>query len=286
VSDPAALRRKADALRALHRPGDPVVFVNVWDCAGARILEADGVPAIATTSAGIAFSKGYPDGQRIPRELMLAEVARIAASVSVPVTADLESGYGSSPEALERLAADALESGAVGLNLEDHVGARESPLVDVTLQLEKLRALREASARRGVPLVINARTDAFLRGLGSPSEMFDETVRRGRAYWEEGADCVFVPGVTDPAVIGRLVGEIGGSINVLAGAGSPPIAELARLGVARVSLGSGPARAGLTLLSRIAGELVRDGTYSALEGVLPHARVNELLERTRKSGND
>ncbi|HEX7253598.1 MAG TPA: isocitrate lyase/phosphoenolpyruvate mutase family protein, partial [Thermoanaerobaculia bacterium] len=184
MSDPASLGRKADALRALHRPGHPVVFVNVWDCAGARILEAGGALAIATTSAGIAFSKGYPDGQRISRELMLAEVARIAASVSVPVTADLESGYGASPEALERLAADALEAGAVGLNLEDHVGARESPLVDLTLQLEKLRALREASARRGVALVVNARTDAFLRALGSPGDMFDETVRRGRAYRE------------------------------------------------------------------------------------------------------
>jgi 2-methylisocitrate lyase-like PEP mutase family enzyme len=278
VNDPAALRRKADALRALHRPGHPVVFVNVWDCAGARILEAGGAPAIATTSAGIAFSKGYPDGQKIPRELMLAEVTRIAASVSVPVTADLESGYGSNPEALERLAVDALEAGAVGLNLEDHVGVRESPLVDLTLQLEKLKALREASARGGVALVINARTDAFLRGLGSPSEMFDETVRRGRAYREVGADCVFVPGVTDAAVIGRLVREIGAPINVLAGAGSPPLPELARLGVARVSLGSGPARAALTLLSRIAGELERDGTYAALQGILPHGRLNELLE--------
>jgi len=283
VIESGTLRRKADALRALHRPGHPIVFVNVWDCASARILEAGGAPAIATTSAGIAFSRGYPDGQRIPRNLMLEEVTRIAASVSVPVTADLESGYGSSPEALESLATDALEAGAVGLNLEDHVGPREAPLVDVALQLEKLKALREASARRGVAVVINARTDAFLRGLGSPSEMFDETIRRGRAYRDEGADCVFVPGVTDAAVIGRLVREIDAPINVLAVAGSPPIADLARLGVARVSLGSGPARAALTLLQRIAGELTHDGTYSALEGILPHARVNELVANRASS---
>jgi len=278
VIDSQALRRKAEALRALHRPGQPIVLANVWDSGGARILEAAGAPAIATTSAGIAFSHGYPDGERIPRELMLAEVSRIAASVTVPVTADLESGYGASPEALERLADDALEAGAVGLNLEDHVGPREAPLVDLALQLEKLRALREASARRGVALVINARTDAFLRGLGSPSEMLEESIRRGQAYRDGGADCVFVPGVVDGAVIGRLVREIAAPINVLAVAGSPPIAELARLGVARVSLGSGPARAALTLLERIARELVTDGTYSALKGIHPHARVNELME--------
>jgi 2-methylisocitrate lyase-like PEP mutase family enzyme len=278
VSGSKELRRKADELRALHRPGHPIVLANVWDCGSARILEASGAPAIATTSAGIAFSRGYPDGERIPRDLMLAEVTRIAASVSVPVTADLESGYGAGPEALERLAADALEAGAVGLNLEDHTGAREAPLVDLTLQLEKLRALREASARQGVPLVINARTDAFLRGIGSPREMLDETIRRGRAYRDAGADCVFVPGVTDPKIIHLVVREIDFPINVLAVAGSPPIGELARLGVARVSLGSGPARAALTLFERLAAELAQHGTYSALAGVLPHAQVNELME--------
>lgn len=275
--EPKTLSRKAEILRSLHRPGQPIVLINVWDCAGARILEATGSPAIATTSAGIAFSRGYPDGERIPRDVMLAEVTRIAGCVSVPVTADLESGYGATPEALERLAADALGAGAVGLNLEDHVGPREAPLVDLTLQLEKLRALREASARRGAALVINARTDAFLRGLGSPSEMLDETLRRGRAYREGGADCIFVPGVTDPSVIGRLVREIAAPINVLAAAGSPPIADLARLGVARVSLGSGPARAALTLLERMAHELSSAGTYSALEGIHPHERINELM---------
>ena len=275
--EPKTLSRKAEILRSLHRPGQPIVLINVWDCAGARILEAAGAPAIATTSAGIAFSRGYPDGERIPRDVMLAEVTRIAGCVSVPVTADLESGYGATPEALERLAADALEGGAVGLNLEDHVGPREAPLVDLALQLEKLRALREASARRGAALVINARTDAFLRGLGSPSEMLDETIRRGRAYRDGGADGIFVPGVTDPSVIGRLVREIAAPINVLAVAGSPPIADLARLGVARVSLGSGPARAALTLLDRMAREVSSAGTYSALEGIHPHARINELM---------
>jgi 2-methylisocitrate lyase-like PEP mutase family enzyme len=276
--DPETLGRKAHVLRALHRPGDPLVLANVWDCGSARVLAAAGAPAIATTSAGIAFSRGYPDGQRIPRELMLAEVTRIAAAVSVPVTADLESGYGEKPEALERLAADALAAGAVGLNLEDHVGPRDAPLVDMSLQLEKIHALREACSRHGVPLVINARTDAFLRGLGSLPEMLDDSIRRGRAYRDGGADCIFVPGVTDPEVIGRLIREIDAPVNVLAGAGSPPIAELARLGVARVSLGSGPARAALTAFDRIARDLARDGTYSALEGILSHARVNELME--------
>ena len=131
--------------------------------------------------------------------------------------------------------------------------------------------------------MINARTDAFFRGVGSPREMLDEAIRRGRAYRDGSADCLFVPGVTDPEIIHRLVREIDFPINVLAVAGSPPIGELARLGVARVSLGSGPVRAALTLLDRLAGEIAQDGTYSALEGILPHARINELMEERGSS---
>ena len=275
--DPSVLREKAERLRALHRPGRPLVLVNVWDCATARILEESGAPAIATTSAGIAFAYGYPDGQKIPPERMLEAVARTCGSVRVPVTADLEAGYGNSPEELHRTAAGMLDAGAVGLNLEDHVGEPEDPLVPLSLQLEKIRAVREAGERSGVPIVINARTDSYLRGLGSKDEMFAETLRRGEAYRGAGADCIFVPGLTDPAVIGDVVRRLGCPVNVLAVAGSPPIPELARLGVARVSLGSGPMRATLSLLRRLADELAKSGTYSALEGIVPHASVNTLM---------
>lgn len=283
MRDPETLRKKAEALRALHRQGRPLVLVNVWDCASARIVEESGAPALATTSAGIAFAHGYPDGQRIPPELMLEAVARICDAVAVPVTADLESGYGDSRESLERTVGGMLEAGAVGLNLEDHSGAPTDPLVELDLQLEKIRAVKEAGERLGVPIVLNARTDSFLRGLGSKDEMLDETLRRGEAYRDAGADCIFVPGVTDPAVIGEIVPRLACPVNVLAVAGSPPIPELARLGVARVSLGSGPMRATLTLLRRLAVELRSGGTYAPLEDIVAHSSVNRLMEREKSA---
>ena len=271
------LSAKAERLRALHEPGQPVVFVNAWDCASARVVEKAGAPAIATTSAGVAFAQGYPDGQRISPERMLEVVARICEAVSVPVTADLESGYGDSVESLDRTVAGMLDAGAVGLNLEDHSGAATDPLVQPELQLDKIRAVREAGERRGVRIVLNARTDSYLRGLGSSEEMFEETIRRGESYRDAGADCIFVPGVVDPAVIGEIVRRLRYPVNVLAVAGSPPIAELARLGVARVSLGSGPMRAAMTVVRRLAEEVAAKGTFSTLEGIDAHRAFNDLM---------
>jgi len=271
------LSAKAERLRALHEPGQPVVFVNAWDCASARVVEKAGAPAIATTSAGVAFAQGYPDGQRISPERMLEVVARICEAVSVPVTADLESGYGDSVESLERTVAGMLDAGAVGLNLEDHSGAATDPLVEPELQLDKIRAVREAGERRGVRIVLNARTDSYLRGLGSSEEMFEETIRRGESYRDAGADCIFVPGVLDPAVIGEIVRRLRCPVNILAVAGSPPVAELARLGVARVSLGVGAMRAAMTVVRRLAEEVAAKGTFSTLEGIDAHRAFNELM---------
>jgi len=276
------LSAKAERLRALHEPGQPVVFVNAWDCASARVVEKAGAPAIATTSAGVAFAQGYPDGQRISPERMLEAVARICEAVSVPVTADLESGYGDSVESLERTVAGMLDAGAVGLNLEDHSGAATDPLVEPELQLDKIRAVREAGERRGVRIVLNARTDSYLRELGSSEEMFEETIRRGESYRDAGADCIFVPGVLDPAVIGEIVRRLRCPVNVLAVAGSPPVAELARLGVARVSLGSGPMRAAMTVVRRLAEEVAAKGTFSTLEGIDAHRAFNELMEKNSR----
>ncbi|HEY3203486.1 MAG TPA: isocitrate lyase/phosphoenolpyruvate mutase family protein [Thermoanaerobaculia bacterium] len=254
----------------------PLVLVNAWDPATARIFERAGSAAIATTSAGIAFSSGYPDGEKIPRDRMLEAVARICAKVSVPVTADMEAGYGASPEDLRRTVSGVLEAGAVGLNLEDG-GEPGEPLMDLPLQLEKIRSVREVSEGLGVPIVLNARTDAYLRGIGSEKEMFEETIRRGEAYRDAGADCVFVPGITDRATIGALVRRLACPINVLAVAGSPSIDDLASLGVARVSLGSGPIRATMSLMQRLADEVLARGTYSVLEGIVSHASMNELM---------
>jgi 2-methylisocitrate lyase-like PEP mutase family enzyme len=270
---------KAESLRTLHTRGDILLLPNVWDVAGARIVEEAGFPAIATSSGAVAFAAGYPDGQKISRDEMLAAVARIAGAVSVPVSADVESGYGTSPEDAGRTARAVIEAGAVGMNLEDSPGDSGHPLADLSAQLEKIRAVREAAAELKVPIVLNARTDVYLLQVGEPTARYDETVRRLSAYRDAGADCVFVPGLSDPATIGRLVKNLRCPLNILAGPGSPPIAELKELGVARVSLGSGPMRAALGLLLRVANELKTSGTYRVMEGAPSHAEVNRLLEK-------
>jgi len=270
-------KRKADAFRAMHRGPRTLLLPNVWDVAGARIIEDAGFGAIATSSAGIAFSLGYPDGQKIPREEMLARVGRIVRAVKVPVTADVEAGYGPRPEDAARTAAGVIEAGAVGMNLEDGTGDPEHPLVDLSLQLEKIRAIREAALKTGVLLVLNARTDVYLDQVGAPETRYAETIKRAIAFRDAGADCVFVPGLRDSATISQLVRDVQCPVNILAGPGSPSVPELEGLGVARVSLGSGPMRATLGLLRRMAQELKNSGTYTALEGAPAHADVNNML---------
>ncbi|HXZ31309.1 MAG TPA: isocitrate lyase/phosphoenolpyruvate mutase family protein [Terriglobales bacterium] len=270
-------KRKAAAFRQMHRGPKTLVLPNVWDVASARIIEEAGFKALATTSAGIAFSLGYPDGQKISREEMLARVARIARAVKVPVTADVEAGYGDAPEDAAQTARAVIEAGAVGINLEDGTGDPKSPLVELPLQLAKIRAVREAALETGVLLVVNARTDVYLDQVGPPGQRYAETINRVRAYRDAGADCVFVPGLRDLQNISQLVRDAQCPINILAGPASPSIPELEKLGVARVSLGSGPMRATLGLLRRLAEELNRSGTYSALEGAPTHAEVNQML---------
>jgi len=266
---------KAGRFRKLHQGPDILVLPNAWDAATARIFATAGFPAIASTSAGVAYAAGYPDGRGISRTEMVEAVRRIAAAVAVPVTADMEAGYGDTVEAAEATAEGVLAAGAIGLNLED---GYEGRLLAVADQAARLRAVRRVADEAGVPLVINARTDVYLRQVGAPETRFEEAVRRANTYREAGADCLFVPGVSDSETLGRLVEAIHGPINILAVAGTPPVSELQRLGVARVSTGSGPMRATLSLLGRIASEL-GTGSYDLFtKGVISHADVNKLME--------
>lgn len=271
-------KAKAESFTALHHGKQPLLLPNVWDVASARIIEKAGLPAIATTSAGVAHSLGYPDGEKISRDEMLAVVARIAKAVKVPVTADAEGGYGPRPEDAAHTAFAVLEAGAVGINLEDGTGDSSNPLVDLSLQLEKIAAIKEASKKAGIPLVLNARTDVYLAEVGSRATRYDETIRRLAAYRDAGAQCVFAPGIADTPTIQRLVADLDCPLNILAGPGSPSIPELAKLGVARVSLGSSAMRATLGLLTRIAGELQTSGTYATLDGAPSHGEVNKLMQ--------
>jgi len=276
----AAQGRKAEELRKLHGGPRTLVLPNAWDAASARVLEELGYPAIATTSAGVAFALGYPDGQRISRDEMLDIVERIARAVRVPVTADMESGYGTTPAEMADTAKAIIRAGAVGLNLEDVTGDTESSQVDIALQQEKIRTIREVSASLGVSLVINARTDVYLMPIGPEATRFERTVERLRAYRSAGADCVFAPGVSDSTLIEKLVKAVGAPLNILVTPGCPPIPELQKLGVARASIGSGVMRATLGLVRRIGKELLETGTSAALfAGAIPFAEINELMAR-------
>ena len=270
--------RKAEQLRKLHQGPKILVFPNAWDVASARVLEDLGYPAIATSSAAVAFCLGYPDGQIITRDEMLDMVGRIARAVRVPVTADMEAGYGTTVEDMTETAKAIVNAGAVGLNLEDVTGEHEDSQVELSLQVEKIRTIREVSSSLGVSLVINARTDIYLMPIGPEATRFDRTVERLRAYRQAGADCLFVPGLVDRNMIEKLVKAVAAPVNILLTQGCPPLRDLEKMGVARVSVGSGVMRATLALVRRIGKELQESGTYSSIfDGSIPYAELNRAL---------
>lgn len=269
MSTHVAPAAKAAAFASLHTPASPLALANAWDVAGARLVEAAGATAVATTSAGVAWSLGSPDGDALPRERVLDLVARVSAAVRVPVTADIEGGFGADPAGVGETVAGVLAAGAVGVNIED--GTR-SPAEHA----ERLAAARAAADTAGVPLYVNARIDTYLRGLGDPAGRLDETLARAAAYLRAGASGIFVPGVTDPATIAELAAGIDAPLNILAGPGAPSVAELGALGVARVSLGSWVAEAAYAVVRRAAEELIATGTYGSLAGALPYGELNAL----------
>ncbi len=262
---------KAAALLALHT-GRGFVLPNAWDAGSARILEQVGFPAIATTSAGIAWSCGVPDGAALDRDTMLEHVGRIVAAVGVPVTADLEAGYGNTADEVGRTVALAVGLGAVGGNLED---AGRGGLFGIDEAVDRLAAAREA-APRGT-FVLNARTDTYF--AGTTGDAFAETVERAVRYVEAGADCVFVPGVVEQDTIRRLAAAIPGPLNVVAGlANTIDAPTLFSLGVTRVSLGGSLARATLSLLERAGRELLDSGTLGFLDGALSYADLQRRFD--------
>jgi 2-methylisocitrate lyase-like PEP mutase family enzyme len=249
----------AEEVRSLHRPGDPIVLVNVWDAASARVVaSAPGCRAIATASWSIAAAHGYEDAEQIPLALMLAAIERVVAAVDLPVTADVEAGYGDSPAQVAETIAAVIAAGAVGVNLEDRLRPVEEHAAVVA-------AARERGEREGVALVINARPDEFLLGQGR----LDEAIARGRAYLEAGADCVFVPGLGALEEIRQLTAELAAPVNVLAGPSSPSLTELAAAGVARVSFGPGSMGVAYAALAQASGELLARGAYPPGLGFRP-----------------
>ena len=253
---------KAALFRSLHIPGTPLVLVNAWDALSARLAERAGSRAVATTSAAVAWSLGAPDGDALDRDTMIGATRRVVAAVRVPVTADVESG-GATPAEVADTVRAVVAAGAVGVNLED--GDRP-----VDEQVARLAAARAAA---GDALYLNARLDLYLRGRGEVAE----AAARAEAYLAAGADGIFVPGVVDPATVAELVERIPAPVNVLTGPGAPSVGELAELGVARVSLGSGAAEAAYAVMRRAAEEALTTGTYAAVADALDYGELNDLM---------
>ncbi|MFE9494082.1 isocitrate lyase/phosphoenolpyruvate mutase family protein [Streptomyces collinus] len=265
------------SFRALHVPGRPLVLPNAWDPVSAAVVVEAGAPAVATTSAGLAWALGAADGDRLDRDRALAAVARIAEAVrGVAVSADIEGGYAEDAAGVADTVRAAVVAGAVGVNIEDgrHGGGGE-PLRPVAEQAERIAAARAAADSARVPLFVNARIDTFLRDAGG----VEPTLERAAAYLAAGADGIFVPGAVDPGTVKALVAGIDAPVNVLVGPGAPAVAEFAALGVARISAGSSIAEAAHALVRRAARELLREGTYGALAGGFAYGELNALLTR-------
>ena len=274
--------QKAEQFRKLHHGPQMLVLPNAWDVVSARILEECGHPAIATSSAAVAFSRGYPDGQRISRDEMLEVAGRIARAVDIPVTADLEAGYGTTAKDMVETVREAVAAGIIGMNLEDVTGDDESSLVDTALQVEKIRAIRETAKSLGVPFVLNARTDIYLLPVGPAATRFERTAERLQAYRDAGADCLFAPGLYERETIAKLVKAVEAPINILANPACPPMAELEKIGVARVSAGSGIMRAAMGLVRRIGKEMLESRSCETLfAGAIPFDDVNRMMGRHR-----
>jgi len=255
-----------------------LVLPNAWDAGSARLFVEAGFKALATTSAGIAFSLGYPDGERISRDEMLAAVSRITRRIDVPITADMEAGYGMPPKAVAETVRRVIDAGAVGMNLEDRTEGKR--LIDFPLAVERVGAARAAAdaAGGGIPFVLNARTDAFEASELRPEQRLEEAVRRGNAFRAAGADSVFVPFVGDHGTIERLVQLIRAPVNILGTPNAPSLKEMAALGVRRVTFGSAPMRATLGLIRRMAREWKEKGTYGTLEAYgIPFADLQKLF---------
>ncbi len=266
-----ANRDAAEAFHALHRDGI-LVLANAWDAGSARLIESLGARAIATTSCGVAWSHGYPDGDVLPVEQLVQTIESIARVVGVPLTADVEGGYSDEPSAVGRTVARVVEAGAVGINIEDGAGSPD-------LLCRKIEACMEAAGRLGVRLFVNARTDVYLRGLAGEGERVDEILRRGKLYRDAGASGLFAPGVVAVDEISALVEGCGLPLNVMARPGLPDAKGLASLGVRRLSAGGDLAEALYARLAALAGDFLADGASEPLaEEAMAYADLNRLMQ--------
>jgi 2-methylisocitrate lyase-like PEP mutase family enzyme len=269
-------KQKAELLLSLHNGDNLLVLPNIWDPIGARILEAKGYPAVATASAAVSASLGYEDGEMINRSTLIDLLARIARSVDIPLTADIETGYGESLSELELTAEQVIESGVVGVNIEDSL-ERSGRLRTVEQQCQRISTLRQIADRRGVHLVINARVDSFISpSFTNRQAAMEEAVMRARAYAAAGADCIYPIGPGDEATVRLLRKRIESPINILGSPTAAPLQVLREIGINRVSFGPFVFRSCLRKFLEIVEELHTNSDYASLNP-LSRAEINEYL---------
>ena len=266
----------AKSFLARHHAPPVLLLPNAWDALSARLFVAAGFDAVATTSGGVAWALGYPDGEHTPWPEVVAATARIVRSAQVPVTADIEAGYGATPSEVAAHVAEIIQTGVVGINLEDGLHGPMRSIEDATARLS---AAREAARKEGVPIVLNARCDIFHLQYGEESTRFDATVERGKAYLAAGADCVYPFGLRDPETIAAFVKAVGGPVNITGRPGMPDAAALERMGVARITIASAPTLATMSNIQRLASELRTTGGFEMLSTTLRHPDAQKLFHK-------
>lgn len=269
--------KQAQAFLSLHQQQHAFVMPNAWDAGSAKMLAVAGFKAIATTSAGIAFSLGRPDSANaVSRDEMLHAIQGIIQAVDLPVSVDLEAGFGSQPEVVAETIQLAIKAGAVGGNIEDFTGDKQQSLFDRTLAHDRIQAARLAASNLQLPFILTARTDCYLVGYPKP---FAEAVERAQLYCEAGADCVFVPGITDLNIIEQLVKQVPKPLTVVVGLkGSPfTVQQLADVGVRRITIGGSLARATYALIRKAAHEMITQGQFSYAEEQIPDGELCEFF---------
>jgi 2-methylisocitrate lyase-like PEP mutase family enzyme len=275
---PDRQKQLAETFRRAHRPPPLLLLPNAWDAMSARQFEAAGFGAVATTSGGLAWNLGFADGEKAPWPEVVAATARIVRAVRVPVTADIEAGYGDTPDQVGQRIAEILQTGVVGFNLEDGTPSPDKPVRAIEDASARIRAARAAATAAGVPAVINARVDLYIKNAGEPASRFDETVRRGKAYLAAGADCIYPFGLADVDTVARLVKALDGApVNIVARPDTP-LPELERIGVARISIASGASLAVMSFIKQIAEELYASRRFEVLKHSMSRADAQMLFE--------
>ena len=271
-------KQLAETFRQAHRPPPLLLLPNAWDAMSARQFEAAGFGAVATTSGGVAWSLGFPDGESAPWPEVVAATERIVRAVRVPVTADIEAGYGETPDQVGKRISEILQTGVVGFNIEDGTTSPDQPVRSIEDASARIRAARAAAVTAGLPAVINARVDLYIKNVGDPASRFAETVKRGKAYLAAGADCIYPFGLADVEIIERLVKALDNApVNIVARPDTP-MAALERIGVARISIASGATLAVMSMIRKIGEELYSSRRFDMLTHSMSRPEAQALFK--------